>query len=116
KREGKSVHTVTAFLSDLNLVADFLELTRPIGQIVTSDLDKFLHWLEFDRVDERGRPVPCSRKSYARRVTTLKVYFKWLKGLKAIPQDPATAILQRSGPAPLSQVLSMRQIQACVDA
>ncbi|NOK85754.1 MAG: hypothetical protein GFH27_549367n69 [Chloroflexi bacterium AL-W] len=116
KREGKSAHTITAFMSDLRLVGDYLRADRLLKQFLTSDLERFLNWLEFERTDEHGRPIPCSRKSYARRVTTLKVYFKWLKGLKAIAQDPAAAILQRSGPAPLSQILSFQQIQTCIAA
>ncbi|MFW5749085.1 MAG: tyrosine-type recombinase/integrase [Chloroflexota bacterium] len=106
RREGKSQNTITAFLSDLRLVGQYLGTDRTVGSIVTSDLERFLHWLEFDR------GVPCSRKSYARRVTSLKVYFKWLKGLKVVAIDPAEAVLQRSGPAPLSNVLSMDQIRA----
>ncbi|MFZ2881402.1 MAG: hypothetical protein WA009_17820, partial [Phototrophicaceae bacterium] len=58
--------------------------------------------------------VPCSRKSYARRVTTLKVYFRWLHELKVIRFDPAKEILQRSGPAPLSDVLAPQQIVDCI--
>jgi integrase/recombinase XerD len=58
--------------------------------------------------------VPCSRKSYARRVTTLKVFFKWVHGIGAIPHDPAKPILQRSGPAPLSFVVTPQQAEAAL--
>jgi len=34
--------------------------------------------------------------------------------LKAIPHDPAAAVLQRSGPAPLSNVLSAEQIRTAI--
>ena len=37
---------------------------------------------------------------------TLKVYFAWLRSLDAIDHDPAAAIAQRSGPAPLASVLT----------
>lgn len=109
KKEGKSEHTIKAFHADLLLVGEFLDGATPIGQLTTSQLNAFLNWLE------TGRGVPCSRKSYARRVTTLKVYFKWLHGLGAISHDPARAVLQRSGPAPLSEVLSMEQIRMAID-
>ncbi len=108
-KAGKSEHTVKAFVADLRLVGEALDEELPVGEFTTSNLNRFLHWLEY----ERG--VPCSRKSYARRVTTLKVYFKWLKGLGAIPIDPAKVVLQRSGPAPLQPVLSEREIRAAVD-
>ena len=109
--EGKSEHTVKAFTSDLQLLAEHAGDDTPLGDFTTQSLNAFLDWLE------NGRGVPCSRKSYARRVTTLKVYFKWLYTLKIIPLDPAKAILQRSGPAPLAQILSPQEIeQALVHA
>jgi site-specific recombinase XerD len=111
-REGKSEHTVNAFRADLRLLLGYLtdhEAAQvPVGEFTTSQLNRFLVWLE------SGRGVPCSRKSYARRVTTLKVYFKWLHGLGAIPLNPAESILQRSGPAPLSEVLSPSQIRDAI--
>jgi len=108
-REGKSEHTVKAFTADLRLLAEYLGEDTPVGQFTTSGLNRFLDWLEV------GRGVPCSRKSYARRVTTLKVYFRWLHGIGAIGHDPAKSVLQRSGPAPLSEVLSPEQIDATID-
>jgi integrase/recombinase XerD len=105
-KEGKSQHTVNAFTSDLQLLAEHTGDETPIGAYTTTILNEFLAWLE------HGRGVPCSRKSYARRVTTLKVFFKWLLEINAIPHDPARAILQRSGPAPLATVLSPNEIRA----
>jgi len=109
-RSGKTAHTVEAFTSDLELLMEYCGGRRAIGALGSSDLNGFLHWLEF----ERG--VPCSRKSYARRVTTLKVYFKWLYELKAIPHDPAAPLLQRSGPAPLADVLEESEVMALLAA
>jgi integrase/recombinase XerD len=107
-KEGKSEHTVKAFTSDLQLLAEQSGEETPIGRYTTTMLNNFLIWLE------HGRGVPCSRKSYARRVTTLKVYFKWLHELSAIPYDPAKPVLQRSGPAPLSEILSPQQIEDAI--
>ncbi|MBL8154143.1 MAG: site-specific integrase [Anaerolineae bacterium] len=107
-KEGKSQHTLNAFTSDLQLLADFCGSDHAIGDFTTTRLNEFLHWLEF----ERG--VPCSRKSYARRVTTLKVFFKWLHSVAAIPHDPAKVVLQRSGPAPLSYALNPDEIRAAI--
>ncbi len=108
-KEGKSDHTVKAFTSDLQLLAEHTSEETPIGRYTTTMLNDFLIWLE------HGRGVPCSRKSYARRVTTLKVYFKWLHEIRAIPYDPAKPVLQRSGPAPLSEVLSPKQVADALD-
>ncbi len=109
-KEGKSEHTVKAFLADMELFTDHTRATTPVGDYTTGILNEYLHWMEY----ERG--VSCSRKTYARRVTTLKVYFKWLHNLGAIPYDPAKLVVQRSGPAPLSEALTPEQIQAALDA
>lgn len=109
QREGKSEHTVKAFESDLELLAQHSGAQTQIGHFTTTTLNAFLHWLE------HGRGVPCSRKSYARRVTTLKVYFKWLHGIGALAHDPAKAVLQRSGPAPLAEILTPDEIEAILD-
>ncbi|RMF78677.1 MAG: hypothetical protein D6737_13975 [Chloroflexi bacterium] len=108
RKEGKSDHTIKAFTSDLLLLADYSDGTTPIGHYTTTLLNEFLHWMEH----ERG--VPCSRKTYARRVTTLKVYFKWLHELGAITSDPAKAVLQRSGPAPLPVILSPTEVRHAI--
>lgn len=105
-KEGKSSHTIKAFLGDMNLLIEHTGEETPIGHYNTSNLNEYLDWME----NRRG--VSCSRKTYARRVTTLKVYFKWLKNLDAIKRDPALAILQRSGPAPLSNVLTPDDVDA----
>lgn len=108
--EGKSQHTVNAFTSDLQLLSDQAGGETALGDLTTTDLNEFLEWLE------HGRGVPCSRKSYARRVTTLKVFFKWLHSVGAIPYDPAKPILQRSGPAPLATALTPDEVMAALYA
>lgn len=105
RQEGKSEHTLKAFLGDMQLLIERCGADMAIGSFSTPYLNDYLKWME------RGRGVPCSQKTYARRVTTLKVYFKWLYAVKAIAHDPAKALLQRSGPAPLSHVLSEAQVQ-----
>jgi integrase/recombinase XerD len=103
-RAGKSDHTVHAFTSDLQLLAEHSDDETSLGDFTTTRLNAFLEWLE------HGRGVPCSRKSYARRVTTLKVFFKWLAEIGAIPHDPAKPVLQRSGPAPLALILTPDEV------
>lgn len=104
QREGKSEHTVKAFTSDLHLLDEYIPLSTPVGKVTTQILNEFLDWME----NHRG--IPCSRKTYARRVTTLKVYFKWLTTLHILEIDPAQAILQRSGAAPLQPVLDQEEL------
>ncbi len=108
QKEGKSDHTIKAFRGDLDLLAQYTGGDTPVGDYTTTWLNRFLDWME----NERG--IPCSRKTYARRVTSLKVFFKWLHTLGAVSIDPAKAILQRSGPAPLSQALDDEQIKQAI--
>src|SRR5690606_39227976 len=84
--EGFSINTVKAFASDIRLLGRYLGIGTPIGEIGTKNLNDFLHWL----THERG--VPCSPKSYARRVTALKVFFGWLHETGVLPQDPSAAV------------------------
>jgi len=106
--ESKTENTIKSFISDLRLLAEFTGDALPTAELGVSRLERFLQWME----TERG--VPCSRKTYARRVTTLKVYCRWLHDLDVLAEDPAQAIRQRSGPAPLSDVLTDAQVRACI--
>ena len=94
-----SPHTVRSFRSDLRLAAEYLGEETPIGRVSTSDLNRFLNYLLHER------DVPCSPKSYARRVTTLKVFFKWLHRNGVLPENVAEPVIQRSVPTPLPEIL-----------
>jgi site-specific recombinase XerD len=109
RQEGRSPHTINAFASDLRLLIEFFTDDVPLKYFTTTRLNQFMTWIE------QGRGVPCSRKSYARRVTTLKVFFKFLKNEHVLSYDPAEALLQRSGAAPLQPVLAEEQIQHLLD-
>ncbi len=91
-------NTHKAFASDIRLLGKYLGIGQPIGEIGTKNLNDFLDWL----LNERG--VPCSPKSYARRVTTLKVFFGWLHKTGVINNDPSTAVIQRSAKSPLPKL------------
>ncbi len=95
QNEGFSVNTVKAFVSDIRLLGKYLGIGQPVGEIGTKNLNDFLNWLLY----ERG--VPCSPKSYARRVTTLKVFFGWLHDSGVLPHDPSAAVIQQSVSSPL---------------
>ena len=81
-----------------------------ISKLGTKDLNDFLTWL----LHYRG--VPCSPKSYARRVTTLKSFFGWLASIKAIPYDPAAAIIHTRAKAPLPEYLNDDYVEKLLDA
>jgi integrase/recombinase XerD len=99
-----SRHTIRSFRSDLHLAGDYLGPDMQIGRVSTSDLNRFLNYLLHER------DVPCSPKSYARRVTTLKVFFKWLHRNGVLPEDVAEPVIQRSVPTPLPEILDDDEI------
>ena len=70
--KGFTDNTIKAFQADLRILTEFIPNSRPIHQVSTQDLKDFLKYLRKDR----GKP--CNPKSYARRLTTLKVLFGWL--------------------------------------
>jgi integrase/recombinase XerD len=108
--EGFSRHTIQAFSSDLNLLGRYLGIGQAIGQVTLKNLNDFLNWM----LNERD--VPCSPKTYARRVTTLKVFFKWLHGGGILTVDPAAAVVQRSVRSPLPIILSRQEIDRLLEA
>jgi site-specific recombinase XerD len=108
--QGNSIHTIKAFISDLNLLASRLPPDRPLGSIATTDLNNFLDWM----VNHRG--VPCSPKTLARRITSLKAFFRWLHQNGVIAIDPAEKVVQKSVISPLAEVLTEAETQAVLQA
>ncbi|MFQ6014838.1 MAG: tyrosine-type recombinase/integrase [Anaerolineae bacterium] len=108
-REGFTDNTIRAFLSDLRLLSRYLGPGRLIGQIATEDLNNFLTYLL------RYRGVPCSPKSYSRRVTTLKVFFGWLADSQVLPLDPAAPVVHQRVSSPLPKVLYESQVERVLE-
>jgi integrase/recombinase XerD len=104
--QGRSPNTVKAFLSDVRLLIEYLPPDRSLGAVTTADLNNFLHWLEHER------SIPCSPKSLARRVTSVKSLFRWLQKGGVLIVDPAEKVVQRSVLSPLPEVLSDSEIEA----
>ncbi len=109
-RQGFSEHTIKAFAGDLRLLQKYFSGSMLISKLGTKDLNDFLTWL----LHYRG--VPCSPKSYARRVTTLKNFFGWLASINAIPHDPAAAIIHTRVKTPLPTYLNDNQVEKFLDA
>ena len=107
--EGFSIHTRRAFASDIRLLGKYLGSGQPIGDIGTDNLNDFLNWLVY----ERG--VPCSRKSYARRVTTLKVFFGWLMEKAILSFNPADAVIQISVSSPLPEIPTEKEVAGALE-
>ena len=107
RAEGFANNTVKSFLSDIRLLHKYLG-NKPIGEIDSEDLNKFLNWLQY----ERG--VPCSPKTYSRRVTTLKVLFAWLNRSEVIHLDPASGVAQKSVSSPLPTIPSPSEVESAI--
>jgi site-specific recombinase XerD len=107
---GLAENTIKSFLGDLRLLRRHLGPARAVGKVSTQDLRGFLHWLQH----ERG--APCSPKSLARRLTTLKVFFAWLADERVIPRDPAAPIVHQPVRPPLPRVLHEGEVERVLAA
>ena len=108
EKERSPTNTVKAFIGDLNLAAQFVGAFKNLNQVSTRDLDNWLQWQRTSR--------KCSPKTYARRVTSLKSFFRWLHQSAVLVTDPAAALIQQSVISPLPEVLSESEIQAALAA
>src|SRR3990170_1614205 len=106
---GRSPHTVKAFTADLRLLAERLGGGMSVEAIGTHDLKNFLEWMT------TRRRVPCSPKPYARRVPSLKSFFRWLHEAGVIPADPAAPVAQHTVLSPLPEVLTDEEAEAVLD-
>lgn len=109
-RQGFSDHTIKAFAGDLRLLQKYFGNNVIIGKLGTKELNDFLTWLLF------YRGVPCSPKSYGRRVTTLKNFFGWLASTKVLAYDPAAALIHNRAKAPLPEFLKDDEVEKLLDA
>ena len=110
RRKDFSDHTIHAFVADLRLLGRHRGMNTPVGQFGNRDLNDFLTWM----VEYRG--VPCSPKTYGRRVTTLKVFFAWLHEVAVVERDPAAAIPHNRAVTPLPRFLFDDQVTKLLSA
>lgn len=108
--QGLSIHTIKAFTADLRLLADYLPADRTLGDIATQDINNFLGWMQ------TGRGVPCSPKTLARRITSIKAFFRWLHQNGAILVDPAEKVPQKTVISPLPVVITPDETQSVLEA
>ncbi len=110
KDQGRSPHTIKAFSADVHLLGKYLPPGTPLGQISTTDLNNFLEWMQ----NKRG--VPCSPKTLARRITSIKALFRWLHKYGVILADPAEKVVQRTVTSPLPVVLTPAEVDLAMAA
>ena len=104
--QSNSTHTVKAFTADMRLLASYLPPDRGLGDISTTDLNSFLEWMQ------TSRNVPCSPKTLARRITSIKAFFRWLHKGGVILIDPAEKVIQKTVLSPLPEVLTDKEIKS----
>jgi site-specific recombinase XerD len=110
KEGGSTPNTINAFTSDLRLMMRYLGGGRAVSSIATRDLEEFFHWME----KERG--VPCSPKTYSRRVTSVKAFFRFLTESGTCAADPAAPIVQRVVQSPLPEILTHEEARRSLAA
>jgi len=98
--QGSSPYTIKAFLSDLNLFASYFPPDRKLGDISITDINNFLDWLQ------TSRNVPCSPKTLARRITSIKAFFRWLHKNSVVLINPAEKVIQKTVISPIPVVLT----------
>lgn len=103
-RKGFSQNTIKAFQNDLKITVGFLGAETLLHQIKSQHLEDYLEWLQ------GGRGKPCSAKTLARRITTLKVFFGWLHGIGVIGTDPAEPLVQQPARTPLPNILTDEEV------
>ncbi len=104
-RQGFADNTIKAFQSDLRLLGRHAGANRSLTSFSTETLQNFLYWLEHER------KAPCSSKSYARRLTTLKVFFAWLAATEVMGSDPAAPIIHLPISTPLPVILYDNEVK-----
>ncbi len=60
--------------------------------------------------------MPCSPKTLARRITSIKAFFRWLQGAGVLLIDPAEKVVQKSVISPLPVVLTTDEVEAVLAA
>ncbi len=108
--QGRSIHTIKAFSADLNLLVNYLPPDHKLGAVTTQDINNYLEWLQ------HKRGVPCSPKTLARRITSVKSFFRWLQNNGAVLVDPAERVVQKSVISPLPAILGPEEVQDILDA
>ncbi|RMF51203.1 MAG: hypothetical protein D6755_00095 [Anaerolineae bacterium] len=108
--QGRSPHTIKAFTADVRMLAEYLPPAYPLGEVTTTDINNFLDWMQ------HKRGVPCSAKTLARRITSIKAFFRWLHQYGVVLANPAEKVVQRTVTSPLPTVLTPAEVDTVMQA
>lgn len=107
---GRSLNTIKAFTGDLRLMSKFVGAGTAISEIGTHDIKNFLDWM----LNKRG--VPCSPKTYARRITSIKAFFRWLVEIHILAENPSSPVPQQTVLSPLPTVLTPEEMGSVLES
>lgn len=105
RQQGFSENTIKAFGGDLNIFRKYIGSNKPVSEVTTQDIQNFMHYLRY----QRG--IPCSMKSYQRRLTSIKVFFAYLYENSILVQDPAQPVAHQPVIVPLPEILNAAQVE-----
>jgi integrase/recombinase XerD len=105
RRTDHSAYTITCFLSDLRMLADFVGREVELRAITTDHLGD---WLAHLRFDGASRPAP---KTIARRITFLRNFFGWLASESILASDPSAQIALTRPLPPLPELLFEDEVE-----
>lgn len=107
--QGLAENSIKAIFHDLTILVTYFQEDTRTGQVAQEDLEGYLHWLEF----ERG--IPCNKKTLARRITSLKAFFRWLVQEEFISLDPAATISQVKVDPYLPVILDKNEVRRLME-
>jgi integrase/recombinase XerD len=110
RRTDHSAYTITCFLSDLRMFADFVGREVELRAITSAQLGD---WLTHLRLDGATRPAP---KTIARRITFLRNFFGWLTNEGVLTSDPSTQIALSRPTPPLPELLFEDEVRRLEEA
>ncbi|MDP2188022.1 MAG: tyrosine-type recombinase/integrase [Sphingobacteriaceae bacterium] len=104
-----SEHTLKAYASDLAQVASFLQSTFDIKTIHEAGHAQLRSWMVF--LLQQGQEP----RSINRKISTLKAYFKYLRRLGKVEQDPTQRLIRPKVAKRLPMVVEHRQMGQLLD-
>ena len=110
RKAGLSENTLKNYGHDIQLLVNYAGAGLSVGAVDTRTLNDYLEWMR------HRRGVPCSDKTYDRRVTALKSFFRWLTPAVTLPSNPAEAIVNVSVRSPLATILTEAEIERALAA
>jgi integrase/recombinase XerC len=104
-----SEHTLKAYASDLAQVASFLDSAFDIKAIQEAGHAQLRSWMVF--LLQQGQEP----RSINRKISTLKAYFKYLRRLGMVDQDPTQRLIRPKVAKRLPMVVEHKQMEQLLD-